>query len=483
VRKPVETWFIAILLGFALPVISCSRAVSPIQLPAEITVRTGQEHEHIQMSSDSSHSIYTGLTRSNIVYDFYRSRSFEPLWINDSSNALTDSLFTFLKSIRLYGLLPQNYHISEFEKYGQPIQGEFLCRKEALLTDAFLSIANDLKYGRLDSTKNHSRDSLILKTLELAIENGVIKTLESQEPINDQYKHLKKSLRKILYETDSINFNLLFTGITYDSVDLHKKVQCIEINMERWRSEKTWFDERYIWINIPSFQLQLMDTNRLILESRIIVGKLESQTPVLSSLIECITLFPYWLIPRKIAIKEYLPEIQKDTSFLTRNNFDVLDRKGNLIDPDTLNWEEFNTRFFPVSLRQREGPENSLGVIKFVFDNPYAVFLHDTNVKSLFQKKVRMFSHGCIRMEKALELAKYLVNDSDKVEAKLRKKERFTINLKDPISIYVRYFTCDYVNDTLNFYDDIYGLDESIIDVLYRTEIAAPDYDQNQVRN
>ena len=145
----------------------------------------------------------------------------------------------------------------------------------------------------------------------------------------------------------------------------------------------------------------------------------------------------------------------------------MLDRKGNIVDPDTLNWQSYTAKYFPVSLRQREGPDNSLGVIKFIFDNPYAVFLHDTNTKSLFRKKTRMFSHGCIRMEKALELAKYLAPDPEKVDSKLRLKERYTINLSKPIPIYTRYFTCEYIHDKLNFYEDIYGLDQPLIDLLY----------------
>src|SRR5690606_24036460 len=92
-----------------------------------------------------------------------------------------------------------------------------------------------------------------------------------------------------------------------------------------------------------------------------------------------------------------------------RNNFDVLDKRGNLLQADSIDWESFSKSYFPVSLRQREGQENALGIIKFVFDNPYAVFLHDTNAKRLFRSRVRAFSHGCIRMEKAVELAHYLV--------------------------------------------------------------------------
>jgi murein L,D-transpeptidase YcbB/YkuD len=424
------------------------------------------------------------LKHPKAVYQFYASRSFEMAWLNANAITLTDSLLFFIKSVRLYGLLPQDYHMIELNNLERAIQLDSVCRKEALLTDAFLSIANDLKYGRLDSATNSSKDSLNSSTLENVFEkNQVKRLLEAKEPNYIQYHDLKKSLAEIVNTANSVNVDLLYKGVTNDSIDIHRKVRQIEVNMERWRSEKLETDQQYIWINIPSFQLQVIENGQAIMESRIIVGKPESPTPVLSSLIECITLYPYWYIPRKIAIEEYLPEIQKDTLFLIRNNFDVLDRKGNVLDPDTLDWQTYTVKYFPISLRQREGPKNSLGVIKFLFDNPYAVFLHDTNVKSLFQKNVRMFSHGCIRMEKALELAKYLVSDSNKVDAKLRMKERFTINLKKPISIHVRYFTCEYVNGRLNFYDDVYGLDRLIIDFLYKADIVTSEHDQNQSGN
>ena len=418
------------------------------------------------MPSDSAHAVYGSLNYPQAVYNFYSSRSFDFAWTGNNSYALTDSLLSFIKSARVHGLLPRDYHADEFKK--RENDTSFYYRKEVLLTDAFLSLANDLKYGRLPSTEDSSKDSLNLVSLENALKyNQVKKVLRNQEPVHQGYLDLKESLWELLSAADSSNAQLLYAGITIDSIDLHKSVQQIEINMERWRLEMTDLKQRYIWINIPSYQLQVIDNGRLVLDSRIIVGKPESPTPVLSSMIECITLFPYWFVPRKIAVEEYLPEIKKDTAFLTRNNFDVLDRKGNMLDPATLEWEKFTSKYFPVSLRQREGPDNSLGVIKFIFDNPNAVFLHDTNVKSLFNRKARMFSHGCIRMEKALELAKYLAGDSGIIESKLQLKKRHTINLVHAIPIYTRYFTCERINGELIFYDDIYQLDQPLIDLLY----------------
>lgn len=211
------------------------------------------------------------------------------------------------------------------------------------------------------------------------------------------------------------------------------------------------------------------------LQSRVIVGTPETPTPVLSSTIECIVFYPYWHVPKSISVKEYLPFIQEDTAFLSQHNFDVLDKEGNVIDHDTIDWYQYNSDYFPVILRQREGSENSLGLIKFEFDNPYAVYLHDTNARKLFRKDVRALSHGCIRVELARELAHYLVTGkpgrtSDLVADYLELELRHTINLDAPIPVYIRYFTCEFKDNTLYRYDDIYDADRKLMEQLYGTD-------------
>src|SRR5690606_35560625 len=123
------------------------------------------------------------------------------------------------------------------------------------------------------------------------------------------------------------------------------------------------------------------------------------------------------------------PAIKKDISFIPRNNLDVLDRNGNVLRYDTLPWDTYNQRNFPVFLRQREGTHNALGVVKFQFDNPYSVLLHDTNAKGLFRYENRARSHGCIRMEKAVQFAHYLAENytrysSKQISGYLRSEER-----------------------------------------------------------
>jgi murein L,D-transpeptidase YcbB/YkuD len=316
-------------------------------------------------------------------------------------------------------------------------------------------------------------DSLNIQILnELLEKGGLKKALTNLEPRSTGYQSLKAGLKVLLDTLCSQQKESLMNGVTMDTLESHKIIKVIELNLDRWRKEKTDWGERYLFINIPSFMATLVSDGGVVLRSKVIVGKPSTPTPELSSEIQCFITYPYWHVTKKIASEEFLPFIKKDVSFLRKNNLDVLDRKGRVLDPDSIQWSRFSTEYFPVTLRQREGPENALGVLKFVFDNPYQVFLHDTNTPRLFQSKVRTFSHGCIRMEKARELAHYLLTGSTDARSPIldrymQRKIRHTMNLEHPVSIYVRYITAEYNDHELFIYNDIYNKDRPLIRRLY----------------
>jgi murein L,D-transpeptidase YcbB/YkuD len=428
----------------------------------------------VMMPGDSLDPVYKGLKTQ--VADFYIMRNKRPIW--RSRNGLSpsgDSLLRFIAGIRYYGLLPANYHFKEIaDNMGQGITNT--ARLDALMTDAFMSITKDLMFGRL-MHRNTVSDSIAWRLLCKVAENGgVWQSFRSVEPQLKGYQQLKGAVKAFL---DSLPLSqrpavLQNSGEISDS--LNARVQAIEVNLERWRSETQFLASRFLFVNIPAFMLYVISDDTVIMESRVIVGKPETETPELTSAVECLVTYPYWHVPRKIAIEEYLPIIQRDTSFLSRNNFDVLDRSGSVVDPDTLPWQGFNKDYFPVSLRQRDGPENSLGILKFVFDNPYAVFLHDTNARRLFRSDVRAFSHGCIRMEKAVELSHYLlmgdtVERSKLIDRYLEESLRHTVNLPSSVPIYIRYFTVAVRGNSLVFYEDIYHKDDAIMKDLYNEDI------------
>jgi L,D-transpeptidase YcbB len=426
---------------------------------------------------DSNETIYTGLYENASVEAFYKLTKNRAVWVHhDRNSALADSMVQLIRNIRLYGLLPQNYHeeelMSDSNSRSSP---ESLLRRDVLLTDAFLSIAKDLKRGRLRQPQPMD-DSLQRLLLMTVLHNGGLKShLESQEPEIAAYKLLKYGLVRLFDTLGATDRALLLRGTTIDSIPVHQKVQSIEINMERWRWESNKLRNRFIFINIPSFMAQVFDRDSVILESRVIIGTRDHPTPQLSSTIQCLITYPYWHVPRKIAVDELLPMVQKDPDYVARNNFDVLDRRGRILDPDTVDWKAFNRNNFPFSLRQREGVDNSLGILKFVFDNPYAVYLHDTNARRLFQNKMRAFSHGCIRMEKSVEFAHYLVTGnvherSAMLEKFLKQKQRQNVDLSYPIDIHVRYITAEVRGEEIHLHHDLYGNDQALIDSLYHRQ-------------
>lgn len=433
----------------------------------------------LDLPTDSTDRIFQGLHAFSAVLQFYRSVEYRSVWSTHLvASAEADTLMDVIWNTRYYGLLPTRYHTDELGRLG--ISPQARMRKEVLLTDAFLTLAQDLRYG-MRPVHSSEKDSLAVRALSEGLTRHQLRAnLAQQEPSLKGYRELKKALGTILDTAAFEDRLLLLGGFTPDSIPEQTNIRHIEVNLERWRREGNLEASRHIFINIPSFMLQVVDSGRTILESKVIVGLPKKQTPQLTSIVECISIYPYWHVPRKIAIEEYLPAIRRDTSFLRRNHFEVLNSQGKILNPDSVAWSKFSRRYFPVSLRQREGTENALGVIKFLFNNPYAVFLHDTNAKRLFRAKVRAFSHGCIRMEKAEQLAHYLTTESiDKksptIEKYLKQRRQHIVNLANPISIYVRYFTCAVSQGELITYSDLYNNDPAVEALLYGAVNQTPE--------
>jgi murein L,D-transpeptidase YcbB/YkuD len=228
-------------------------------------------------------------------------------------------------------------------------------------------------------------------------------------------------------------------------------------------------------VNVPAYTLSIVENDTVVVESNVIVGKPETPTPELESLVRSFIIYPYWHVPKSI-VKEILPQIQADTFYLRRHNYDVLNAQGKPVSAKTVDWSAYDADNFPFILRQREGSENTMGIIKFIFNNRYGVYLHDTNVRGLFAQPQRALSHGCIRVHKAVALARYLIKDDHVVSPEdldqyLMLQHRMEIRLIRPMPLYLQYFTCDVKDGEVVFYDDVYGKDQALIDVLYRRPV------------
>lgn len=249
------------------------------------------------------------------------------------------------------------------------------------------------------------------------------------------------------------------------NVSAAMRARQLELNLERWRWLPRQFGDRYLAVNVPAFQLELVDNGQSLLSMRVIVGRPVRHTPVFVEQVTYLVLNPYWEVPRHLAVADLLPKIQADPGYLRKFGIDVFDVNGNQINPGSIAWQHLGTHYFPYHLRQKPGTKNSLGRIKFIFPNDYNVYLHDTPTRELFERERRSFSSGCIRIEQPLDLALLLLRGSElssraALEEALATAVSEVVPLPTPVPIYLLYQTAWVDPDgTVNFRPDLYQRD------------------------
>ena len=328
-------------------------------------------------------------------------------------------------------------------------------KSDSLITSVAIHFITHLAYG------NHA--------INLQYEGVRFKPTFYNVPalVNDYVAH--KSLNKLVaYFTSSSKEigNILSTLKLYR--DSAKKYSTKIELLEKAASDYRWLnaikqENRIILVNIPSAQLRAYDHGKLILNMKVVVGKFATQTNTLSAPIDKITINPYWMVPKSIATKEMLPKIIKDISYFETNHLQVLNTNYKIIKPNTVNWENYSEENFPFTIRQGTGCDNSLGLLKVEFDSPFGIYLHDTPEKGLFANTNRFYSHGCMRMEKPIDMGRWLLQNN----AKAIDTIDFNKCYKDPspksipvtlsTQIIVWYSLVDFDNNgKLKFYKNIY---------------------------
>ncbi|HLP49576.1 MAG TPA: L,D-transpeptidase family protein [Chitinophagales bacterium] len=246
---------------------------------------------------------------------------------------------------------------------------------------------------------------------------------------------------------------------------ISQRLQQIKESLNYWRWTGRLNEQEFILVNIPAARLQIVNHDSLKdMSMRVIVGKKNTQTPSFTAYITRVITYPYWTVPISIATKEMLPKIRKRVSYLEDNNLQVINNKGQEVDPHTVNWNRYSEKYFPFTLRQSTGCDNALGVLKFDLNSPYSVYLHDTNRRDLFGKKDRFMSHGCVRVEKPMELAQYVLNNGldsltvAKLDQCVRDQTPTDFLLKKKFPVLLLYMTAD-VDEymRLKFYNDVYS--------------------------
>lgn len=258
------------------------------------------------------------------------------------------------------------------------------------------------------------------------------------------------------------------------NITVAERITQLLINMERSRWLPDHLGDRYLMVNIPAFELDVIESGRRVATMKAIVGRRNRQTPVFSGRMTFMELNPFWNIPRRIASRDILPKARNNPSYLTQSGIRILDGwdpSASEIDPLGIEWETLSLNRFPYRLRQDPSSRNALGQVKFIFPNSYSVFIHDTAQKSLFGRQERHLSSGCIRVEKPLRLAQHLLADQgwngDRLTAAIARGQRRVVLLDTPVPVHLVYFTA-WVDDdgSVNFRKDIYGRDAQLLAAL-----------------
>jgi L,D-transpeptidase YcbB len=403
--------------------------------------------------------------------DFYRARAFAPVWLDQRrATAKMEALVAAVKRAGRDGLDPVLYDIAFVDERGgtgrKRFSEEDAGEVEVRLTLAYMQFASDLADGVSDLARSNPAWHMRPRTFDPAAhltkaiaDRKIVESLDALRPSNQEYRALGALLAD--YRNRASNGQSAPDTDRVSLAERMKQIELIELNMERWRWLPRERAAKHIVVNIPAFRLDVWERDTVALSMRVVVGKKDTPTPIFNDAMTHVVFSPYWNVPPTIAKGETLPSALGDPSFLRRTNMEVLDEKGQVVDPEAIDLE----RAGDYKFRQRPGSGNALGLVKFMFPNEFNVYLHDTPADSLFARASRSFSHGCVRVEQPQALAEYLLKDRAEwtretiTEAMHAGVER-TVKLGEPVPVYIGYWTVDVTPDgKATFLPDVYGLD------------------------
>lgn len=259
------------------------------------------------------------------------------------------------------------------------------------------------------------------------------------------------------------------------NVPVATRIRQIEVNMERWRWMPDDLGERYVLVNLAGFEVELVAHGSTQLQMRAVVGKPYRKTPVFSGQMTYLEFNPTWTLPPTILREDVLPKLRADPSYLAQNEMTLYggwSADAPVLDPAQIDWETVDPKRLPYRIVQAPGPKNPLGRVKFMFPNRYHVYLHDSPSRQLFDRAVRTFSSGCIRVEKPVELAEALLAgkpgwDQAKIEQVMDSTAPQRVLLPEPLPVHLTYSTA-WIGEggTVHFRDDIYGRDQALAQAL-----------------
>jgi hypothetical protein len=361
-------------------------------------------------------------------------------WTKHSQSIQT--LDSLIRQSKQYGLRPNDYIFNKLN--------------DASIHKAAIHFFTDLAYGNAFPAIGYygvqfklNKDTVEHALIQSVFNNSMPSLVNWYNTRSSEVVLLIKELKKLQDSTPRPN----------RSIQIVSKA----INDYRWL-HAVQQNNKIILVNIPSTKLRVLENGKQVLYMNLIVGKPATPSGTLTSVINQVVINPYWNVPRSIMVREMLPSIQNDIAYLDRNHLELRDLNYKKVNPFKVNWYDVDTVNFPFFIRQSTGCDNSLGIIKLDFDNPYGIYLHDTPQKELFALNNRFFSHGCMRMEKPIEMAKYLLKnnpsalDSIDFEKCYKNPKPINIQMNEKVNVIVWYHLIDFDDRSkIIYYRNIYN--------------------------
>ena len=307
------------------------------------------------------------------------------------------------------------------------------------------------------------------------VASGEVGTAEGQLYGNALVEVVKRFQARQGLEGDGV---IGSTTIVAINVPVQERIKSIILAMERLRWMPENLGQQYLIVNIAGFELRRVNAGKVEERMAVVVGKPYHRTPVFSDRIRFLEFNPYWNVPPDIAVNEELPVLRRNPAGLSAQGFEVV--RGNQVsDPSSVDWSSVGPGHFPYQLRQRPGPNNALGRVKFMFPNPHNVYLHDSPARNLFERNVRAFSHGCIRLSRPLDLAEQVLRvgrvqgwSKERINDVVASTKNTVVNLREPLPVHITYLTAWADDGVANFRQDIYGHDAKLLAALEGKSIA-----------
>jgi murein L,D-transpeptidase YcbB/YkuD len=385
------------------------------------------------------------------IADFYRMRGGAPLWLAPSSGAAAQQLISLLATAQADHLNPRRYNVRGLTRALQDARSgnpSAVQRADAMLSEAFVAYARDQKHDPggiiyVDPELKPTPPSAAELLSAAAHAPSLSDYIQNMSWMNPIYAKLRAAIASRLYRTDA-------------------ERRLLELNLERARALPSG-NGRYVIVNPPAARLYMYDHGQVVDSMRVVAGRPDpaAQTPMMSAFIRYVALNPYWNSPPDITSRRLAPTILKEgRSYFTKRGYDLVDQFGpnaHVLDPMSVDWHAVAAGRVQVKLRQRPGPANSMGKMKFMFPNEQGIWLHDTPEREKIEDAARLESNGCVRLEAASRLERWLF-DGRPPNPKGAKPEQ-KVDLPAPVPLYITYLTAVPSGTSIVYFDDFYGKD------------------------